>query len=53
MPRVLSIDGLERLAMAPDVDIRVLLQMETPLSPCLVQEPESPGFKCVVMPVKI
>ncbi len=32
---------------------RVSLQMDTPLSPCLVQEPESPGFKCVVMPVKI
>ena len=31
----------------------ISLQMETPLSPCLVQEPESPGFKCVVMPVKI
>lgn len=29
------------------------LQMETPLSPCLVQEPESPGFKCVVMPIKV
>lgn len=29
------------------------LQMETPLSPCLIQEPESPGFKCVVMPIKI
>jgi len=29
------------------------LQMETPLSPCLIQESESPGFKCVVMPVKI
>jgi DNA polymerase-3 subunit beta len=31
----------------------VSLQMETPLSPCLVQEAESPGFKCVVMPIKI
>jgi DNA polymerase III subunit beta len=31
----------------------ISLQMETPLSPCLLQEPESPGFKCVVMPVKI
>ena len=31
----------------------VSLQMDTPLSPCLVQEPESPGFKCVVMPIKI
>lgn len=29
------------------------LQMETSLSPCLIQEPESPGFKCVVMPIKI
>jgi DNA polymerase-3 subunit beta len=31
----------------------VSLQMDTPLSPCLIQEPESPGFKCVVMPIKI
>lgn len=31
----------------------VSLQMETSLSPCLIQEPESPGFKCVVMPIKI
>lgn len=31
----------------------VSLQMETALSPCLVQEPETPGFKCVVMPIKI
>lgn len=31
----------------------VSLQMETALSPCLIQEPESPGFKCVVMPIKI
>ena len=31
----------------------VALQMETPLSPCLIQESESPGFKCVVMPIKI
>ena len=31
----------------------ITLQMETPLSPCLIQEPESPGFKCVVMPIKI
>jgi DNA polymerase-3 subunit beta len=29
------------------------LQMETALSPCLIQEAESPGFKCVVMPIKI
>ena len=32
---------------------KVSLQMDTPLSPCLVQESESPGFKCVVMPIKI
>ena len=31
----------------------VSLQMDTPLSPCLVQESESPGFKSVVMPIKI
>ena len=31
----------------------VTLQMDNPLSPCLIQEPESPGFKCVVMPIKI
>lgn len=31
----------------------ISLQMETPLSPCLIQEPESPGFRCVVMPIKI
>ncbi len=31
----------------------ISLHMETPLSPCLIQETESPGFKCVVMPVKI
>ena len=31
----------------------ISLQMETPLSPCLIQESESPGFKCVVMPIKI
>lgn len=31
----------------------VVLQIETPLSPCLIQESESPGFKCVVMPIKI
>jgi DNA polymerase-3 subunit beta len=30
-----------------------VLQIETPLSPCLIQESESPGFKCVVMPIKI
>ncbi|MBM4126133.1 MAG: DNA polymerase III subunit beta [Nitrospira sp.] len=32
---------------------QISLQMETPLSPCLIQESESPGFKCVVMPIKI
>ncbi len=31
----------------------ISLQMDTPLSPCLIQETESPGFKCVVMPIKI
>lgn len=31
----------------------ISLQMETALSPCLIQEPESPGFKCVVMPIKV
>ncbi|MEC4891007.1 MAG: DNA polymerase III subunit beta [Nitrospira sp.] len=31
----------------------ISLQMDTPLSPCLIQESESPGFKCVVMPIKI
>ncbi len=31
----------------------ISLQMETALSPCLIQESESPGFKCVVMPIKI
>ncbi len=29
------------------------LQMETPLSPCLIQEYENPKFKAVVMPVKV
>ncbi len=29
------------------------LQMDNSLSPCLIQEAESPGFKCVVMPIKI
>ncbi|MGQ0810158.1 MAG: DNA polymerase III subunit beta [Nitrospiraceae bacterium] len=32
---------------------KISLQMDTPLSPCLIQEAESPGFKCVVMPIKI
>lgn len=31
----------------------VSLQMDSPLSPCLIREPENPGFRCVVMPVKI
>ncbi len=31
----------------------VSLQMDSALSPCLIQEAESPGFKCVVMPIKI
>lgn len=31
----------------------VTLQMENPLSPCLVREPGNPGFRCVVMPVKV
>ena len=31
----------------------VTLQMDNPLSPCLVREPGTPGFRCVVMPVKI
>ena len=30
----------------------VSLQMDT-IEPCLIQEAESPGFKCVVMPIKI
>ena len=29
------------------------LQMETPLSPCLIQEQDNPTFKAVVMPVKV
>ncbi|MFQ5931400.1 MAG: DNA polymerase III subunit beta [Nitrospiraceae bacterium] len=32
---------------------RVTLQMEAPLSPCLIRDPESPGFASVVMPVKV
>ncbi|MBA5866826.1 MAG: DNA polymerase III subunit beta [Nitrospira sp. CR1.3] len=31
----------------------ISLQMDSPLSPCLIQEAETPGFKCVVMPIKI
>jgi DNA polymerase-3 subunit beta len=32
---------------------KISLQMDSPLSPCLIQEAETPGFKCVVMPIKI
>jgi DNA polymerase-3 subunit beta len=32
---------------------KISLQMESALSPCLIQEAETPGFKCVVMPIKI
>jgi DNA polymerase-3 subunit beta len=32
---------------------KLSLQMDSPLSPCLIQEAETPGFKCVVMPIKI
>jgi DNA polymerase-3 subunit beta len=31
----------------------VSLQMESPLSPCLVREPNNAGFTCVVMPIKV
>lgn len=31
----------------------VSLQMENPLSPCLIRQPGNPGFRCVVMPVKV
>ena len=31
----------------------ISLQMDNPLSPCLIQESDSPSFKCVVMPIKI
>ena len=31
----------------------ITLQMDSPLSPCLIEEAESPGFRCVVMPIKI
>jgi DNA polymerase-3 subunit beta len=30
-----------------------IMQMETPLSPCLMREPGNPGFTCVVMPIKV
>ncbi len=32
---------------------KISLQMDSALSPCLIQEAETPGFKCVVMPIKI
>jgi DNA polymerase-3 subunit beta len=31
----------------------VSLQIETPLSPCLIREPGNVGFTCVVMPIKV
>ncbi|MEW6543930.1 MAG: DNA polymerase III subunit beta [Nitrospirota bacterium] len=31
----------------------VSMQMETPLSPCLIREPGNAGFTCVVMPIKV
>jgi DNA polymerase-3 subunit beta len=31
----------------------VSMQMEAPLSPCLIREPGNAGFTCVVMPIKI
>lgn len=31
----------------------VTMQMDAPLSPCLVREPGNTGFTCVVMPVKV
>ncbi|HKW86265.1 MAG TPA: DNA polymerase III subunit beta [Nitrospiraceae bacterium] len=31
----------------------VTMQMDAPLSPCLVREPGNNGFTCVVMPVKV
>jgi len=31
----------------------VTMQMDAPLSPCLVREPGNAGFTCVVMPVKV
>lgn len=31
----------------------VSLQMETPLSPCLIREPGNERFTCVVMPIKV
>lgn len=31
----------------------VTIQMDAPLSPCLIREPGNAGFTCVVMPVKV
>ena len=31
----------------------VSLQMDAPLSPCLIRETDNPGFTCVVMPIKV
>jgi DNA polymerase III subunit beta len=31
----------------------ITMQMDAPLSPCLVREPGNSGFTCVVMPVKV
>jgi len=31
----------------------ITMQMDAPLSPCLVREPGNAGFTCVVMPVKV
>jgi DNA polymerase-3 subunit beta len=31
----------------------VTLQMDNPLSPCLIREPGNAGFSCVVMPIKV
>jgi DNA polymerase-3 subunit beta len=31
----------------------ITMQMDTPLSPCLIREPGDTGFTCVVMPVKV
>jgi DNA polymerase III subunit beta len=31
----------------------ISMQMDTPLSPCLVREPGNAGFTCVVMPIKV
>lgn len=31
----------------------ISLQMDAPLSPCLIREPDNAGFTCVVMPIKV